>query len=90
MESLCVQMSHFTSQHNYIDIVLNVFVANNIADITAKATSQTIAVSLIGTTLGISVCGVVGQSVPAAFAAYSVFSAIHLYSSMRYVGVRLL
>ena len=35
--------------------------AGNIADITAKATSQTIVASLIGTTLGVTLCSYVGQ-----------------------------
>lgn len=50
----------------------------NIADVTAKATSQTICSSLIGTAAGMAVAAGVGQSVPAAFGCYAALAAVHL------------
>ncbi|KAK9815255.1 hypothetical protein WJX72_000733 [[Myrmecia] bisecta] len=58
---------------------------NNIADITAKATSQTICTSLLGTTAGLSLASAIGQSIPAALGAYTVLTSVHLYSAYRCV-----
>lgn len=57
----------------------------NIADITAKATSQTICTSLIGTTLGAGIASVIGQSPEAAVACFSAVAGVHLYSGYKSV-----
>jgi hypothetical protein len=57
----------------------------NIADITAKATSQTICTSLIGTTLGAGIASAIGQSPEAAVACFSVVAGVHLYSGYKSV-----
>lgn len=57
---------------------------NNIADITAKATSQTICTSLVGTAAGISLCSAIGQDVNLALGAYVTLAGIHLSTAYRY------
>jgi hypothetical protein len=57
----------------------------NIADITAKATSQTICTSLIGTTLGAGIASAIGQSPEAAVACFFVVAGVHLYSGYKSV-----
>lgn len=55
----------------------------NIADITAKATSQTICTSLAGTMIGMGAASVVGQSLPAAAACFSSFAAFHIWTAVK-------
>lgn len=55
----------------------------NIADITAKATSQTICTSLIGTGVGIAIAASIEQSVGLAFAWYSVLGVLHMWTSVQ-------
>jgi hypothetical protein len=55
----------------------------NLADITAKAGSQSIASSIVGTGLGIVVSQVIGNATLNVLAAFSVFSSIHLFSVYR-------
>jgi hypothetical protein len=54
----------------------------NIADITAKATSQTICTSLLGTAVGMAIAASIEQSVGLCFAWYSALAAIHMYSAV--------
>ncbi|KAL6770796.1 hypothetical protein ACKKBF_B32710 [Auxenochlorella protothecoides x Auxenochlorella symbiontica] len=62
------------------------FAANvNIADLTAKATSQTIAASLAGTAAGVALAAGVGQSLAPAAAAYAALAALHMLSGVRSV-----
>ncbi|KAG1675383.1 hypothetical protein FOA52_012302 [Chlamydomonas sp. UWO 241] len=56
---------------------------NNIADITAKSTSQWIFASLFGTAIGASMCTTVGQNVPVAMACYSLLAGITIYSAYK-------
>ncbi|KIY92039.1 putative UPF0420 protein C16orf58 like protein [Monoraphidium neglectum] len=49
---------------------------NNIADITAKNTSQYIFASLFGTALGVSICAYIGQSAPLALTSFSLLAAV--------------
>ncbi|GBF87876.1 hypothetical protein Rsub_00588 [Raphidocelis subcapitata] len=58
---------------------------NNIADITAKNTSQYIFASLFGTAFGVSICAYIGQSAPLALACFSALTGFALYSSFRTV-----
>eukprot|EP00884_Botryococcus_braunii_P000188 jgi/Botrbrau1/1016/Bobra.114_1s0054.1 len=58
---------------------------NNIADITAKATSQTICTSLLGTAAGITLCSAIGQNVGWALGAYVTLAAIHLSTAYQCV-----
>lgn len=58
---------------------------NNIADITAKNTSQYIFASLFGTALGVSICAYIGQSAPLALACFSLLTGAALYSAFRTV-----
>lgn len=53
---------------------------NNIADVTAKATSQTICTSLLGTSAGLAVASWIGQSAELALLWYGGFAAVHLWS----------
>jgi hypothetical protein len=55
----------------------------NIADITAKATSQTICTSLAGTLIGMGAASLVGQSLPAAAACFSSFAAFHIWTAIK-------
>ena len=55
----------------------------NIADITAKATSQTICTSLAGTMIGMGIASMVGQSIPSAVACFSGFAAIHIWTAVK-------
>jgi hypothetical protein len=54
---------------------------SNIADITAKATSQTICTSLLGTTAGLALAANIEQSASMAFGCYGVLAAVHMWSS---------
>ncbi|MEW5320471.1 MAG: hypothetical protein WDW38_011541 [Sanguina aurantia] len=54
---------------------------NNIADITAKGTSQYILASFLGTAAGATLCTQIGQDLDLAMAAYSVLTTITLYAS---------
>lgn len=56
---------------------------NNIADVTAKATSQTICTSLLGTTAGVALAAAIGQSAGSALACYAALSAVHMWSGYR-------
>eukprot|EP00775_Hariotina_reticulata_P009254 gene9254-9420_t len=58
---------------------------NNIADITAKNTSQYIFASLFGTTAGVSCCAYIGQSAPLAMICFSGLAWTSLYSAYRTV-----
>lgn len=58
---------------------------NNIADVTAKATSQTICTSLVGTAAGIAVASSIGHSPGLALGSYAVIAALHMYSGWRSV-----
>ncbi|KAF6259213.1 vitamin B6 photo-protection and homoeostasis-domain-containing protein [Scenedesmus sp. NREL 46B-D3] len=58
---------------------------NNIADITAKNTSQYIFASLFGTTAGVSVCAYIGQSAPLALLCFSALAWTSIYSAYRTV-----
>jgi hypothetical protein len=58
----------------------------NLADITGKAGSQTIAASVVGTGLGVGVSAVVGQSISAIFASVSVLSLMHLFCVYQSLG----
>lgn len=58
---------------------------NNIADITAKSTSQWIFASLFGTAAGASMCTYVGQNVPLAMLCYSALTAATIFSSYKTV-----
>jgi len=53
---------------------------NNIADITAKATSQMICTSIVGTSIGLALASVIHQSTGAAFGCYAVLAALHLWT----------
>lgn len=55
----------------------------NIADITAKATSQTIFVSLFGTWLGLGLAACIEQQIALAGAACASLSLVHMYSSYK-------
>jgi len=55
----------------------------NIADITAKATSQTIFVSLLGTWVGLGLAAYIQQQVALAGAVCASFSILHIYSSYK-------
>ena len=55
----------------------------NIADLTAKATSQTICTSLIGTAIGMGIAASIEQSVGLAFAWYSVLGMLHMWTSVQ-------
>eukprot|EP00890_Picochlorum_soloecismus_P005142 jgi/Picsp_1/5629/NSC_02988-R1_duf647 family protein len=55
----------------------------NIADITAKATSQTIFVSLLGTWVGLGLAAYIQQQVAFAGAVCVSFSLLHMYSSYK-------
>ena len=57
----------------------------NIADITAKATSQTILTSLVGTTCGVTLCTYVGQDLHAATVTYLSLAAVHMFSAYQCV-----
>jgi len=52
--------------------------AGNLADVTAKAGSQTVAASLAGTSLGIAMSPLVGSATPAVLAAWSVLALVHI------------
>jgi hypothetical protein len=52
----------------------------NIGDVTAKATSQTICTSLLGTSLGVGLAAAVGQSPGAALGCYAALAATHMWS----------
>jgi len=54
----------------------------NIADITAKATSQTICTSLIGTAVGMAIAASIEQSVGLCFTWYSALAAVHMYTAV--------
>ena len=54
----------------------------NIADCTAKATSQTICTSLIGTALGMGIASSIGQSMVGAVGWGSALAAVHLWTSI--------
>ena len=54
----------------------------NIADITAKATSQTICTSLIGTAAGMAIAASIEQSVELCFTWYSALAAVHMYTAV--------
>ena len=58
---------------------------HNIADVTAKATSQTICTSLLGTSVGLGLAAAVGQGAGAAFACYAALAAVHLWSGYKSV-----
>lgn len=60
---------------------------NNIGDVTAKATSQTICTSLLGTAAGMALAAAVGQDAAAAGAAYMAVAGAHLWTSKRSVHV---
>lgn len=55
----------------------------NIADITAKATSQTIFVTLLGTWVGLGLAACIEQQVAFAGAACASLSLVHMYSSYK-------
>ena len=57
--------------------------ANNIADVTAKATSQTISSFVVGNSLGMGLASAVGQDVALAYAAFGLCTALHLGSAWR-------
>ena len=57
--------------------------ANNVADITAKATSQTISSFLAGNSVGMATAAAVGQDLTSAYAAFAAFAAVHMYSGWR-------
>ena len=56
---------------------------SNIADLTAKATSQTICSYLIGNTFGMAICASVGQDVGLAIASCSLLSSAHIWSGWK-------
>ena len=58
---------------------------SNIADITAKATSQTICTSLIGTSIGLGTAAAIGQSTALALGCYATFGFFHLWTSWQSV-----
>lgn len=58
---------------------------SNIADITAKATSQTICTSLIGTALGAGFAASIGQSPYLALSLSSIVASVHVYAGYRSV-----
>ncbi|GAX84178.1 hypothetical protein CEUSTIGMA_g11601.t1 [Chlamydomonas eustigma] len=58
---------------------------NNIADITAKSTSQWIFSSLLGTAAGVGMCSWVGQNGPLAVLCYSSLTAVTLLSAYQTV-----
>ena len=57
--------------------------ANNVADITAKATSQTISSFLAGNSVGMAAAAAAGQDLMTAYAAFAAFAATHMYSGWR-------
>ncbi|KAL4527934.1 hypothetical protein Ndes2437B_g00062 [Nannochloris sp. 'desiccata'] len=54
----------------------------NIADVTAKATSQTICTSLLGTAAGMAIAASIEQSVGLCFTWYSALAAVHMYTAV--------
>ncbi|KAG2495233.1 hypothetical protein HYH03_006507 [Edaphochlamys debaryana] len=60
---------------------------NNIADVTAKGTSQYILASLVGTAAGAAMCALVGQSSAIAATCYSLLAAVTLVSAYMAVQV---
>eukprot|EP00877_Chromochloris_zofingiensis_P009142 jgi/Chrzof1/4481/Cz14g14240.t1 len=58
---------------------------NNIADITAKNTSQYICASLFGTAAGVCICAYIGQSAALALTCFSILAGTALYSAYRTV-----
>eukprot|EP00798_Chlamydomonas_sp_ICE-L_P028269 gene28268-31374_t len=60
---------------------------NNIADITAKSTSQFIFASLFGTAVGASICTIVQQDFQIAFSCYAIFSVATCLSAYKTVTV---
>lgn len=58
---------------------------NNIADITAKGTSQYIFASLFGTAAGVTMCANIGQSASLALMCFSILAYAALYSAFRTV-----
>lgn len=58
-------------------------VEENLADITAKAGSQSTASSLVGTGVGIALSALVGPSVPHVVVGFVVLSVVHLYCNYR-------
>eukprot|EP01134_Creolimax_fragrantissima_P008244 CFRG8244T1 len=58
---------------------------NNIADITAKATAQTITASLIGHVIGVGICSQIGQSLEYAMGTCLIVSGVHLWSAYQCV-----
>lgn len=58
---------------------------NNIAEITAKATSQTICSSLIGTGFGLGIAAYIGQSSSLALFCFSGIAFVHLWTSWKSV-----
>ncbi|KAL4858920.1 Protein root UVB sensitive 1 [Chlorella vulgaris] len=59
---------------------------NNFGDVSAKATSQTICASILGTSAGVALASQIGQSVGLALACYASLAAVHLYTG--YLAVR--
>ncbi|RHY30081.1 hypothetical protein DYB32_004641 [Aphanomyces invadans] len=59
----------------------------NLADITAKAGSQSIASSIVGTALGIAISPIVGSATANVAAAFGVLSAIHLVSIYKSLSI---
>lgn len=58
---------------------------NNIADITAKGTSQYIFSSLFGTATGVTVCAYIGQCAVSGSSCFAMLAALSLYSSFKTV-----
>jgi hypothetical protein len=54
----------------------------NIADVTAKATSQTICTSLLGTAAGMAIAASIEQSAGLCFTWYSALAAVHMYTAV--------
>ena len=59
----------------------------NLADVTAKAGTQSIAASLLGTALGIGLSTVTTNSTPLIMSAFVALSAIHLYGNHKSLAV---
>lgn len=53
---------------------------NNIADITAKATSQTICTSIVGTSVGLALAAAIQQSASAGLTCYAALAAVHMWT----------
>jgi uncharacterized membrane protein YgcG len=58
---------------------------NNFGDVSAKATSQTICASVVGTSCGVAMASQVGQNVGIALACYASLAAAHLWTGYKAV-----